>query len=71
LALAEEHLNRYPHGILDQEREALRIEALVALGRMDEARSRARAFEAAYPGSPHRARIAHALARGGRAPTGP
>lgn len=71
LALAEEHLRRYPHGILDQEREALRIEALVALGRIDDAEARARAFAAAYPNSPHRGRIAHALARGGRTTTGP
>jgi len=71
LALAEEHLRRYPHGILDQEREALRIEALVALGRMDDAEARAQAFAAAYPNSPHRGRIAHALARGGRATPAP
>jgi len=63
LFLAQEHLRRYPHGILDQEREALTIEALVALGKVDEARARARAFERTYPASPHRARIEHALAR--------
>jgi len=63
LSLTDEHLRRYPHGILDQEREALAIEALMELGRYDVARTRARAFQRAYPESPYRARIQHALAR--------
>ena len=63
LSLTDEHLRRYPHGILDQEREALAIEALTALGKDDEARTRARGFQRAYPDSPYRARIEHALAR--------
>ena len=43
--------------ILDQERERISIEALVVLGRKQEATTRARAFEAGYPSSPHLRRI--------------
>jgi hypothetical protein len=63
LALTAEHLRRYPRGILDQEREALAIEALAKLGRYEEARTRVRAFDQAYPGSPYRARIGQAFVR--------
>ncbi|HVY38867.1 MAG TPA: hypothetical protein VHM31_13070 [Polyangia bacterium] len=63
LSLTNEHLRRYPHGMLNQEREALAIEALLALGSVKEARQRAWAFELEYPDSPHRARIRQALAR--------
>jgi len=61
LSLTDEHRLRYPHGILDQEREALAIEALIKLGRRDEALARARAFARAYPTSPHRARVERTL----------
>lgn len=71
LSLTDEHLRRYPHGMLDQEREALAIEALVNLGRISEARARAQTFERAYPDSPHRARIQHVLARASGAATQP
>lgn len=71
LALTQEHRRRYPRGILDQEREALAIDALIALGRDGEARARARTFELAYPGSPHRARIERALGAAARPDTGP
>jgi len=53
----------FPRGILDQEREALAIEALIKLGRIDQARARAHAFEWAYRDSPHRARIERAFKR--------
>jgi len=43
--------------VLDQERERIAIEALVVLGRNQEATTRARAFEASYPSSPHLRRI--------------
>ena len=43
--------------VLDQERERIAIEALVLLGRDQEATTRARAFEASYPSSPHLRRI--------------
>jgi hypothetical protein len=42
-----------PSGLLAQEREALHIEALSALGRREEARARAGAFLKRYPTSPH------------------
>ncbi|HVT08413.1 MAG TPA: hypothetical protein VHO67_13220 [Polyangia bacterium] len=70
LSLTNEHLRRYPHGMLNQEREALAIEALIALGSTKEARQRAWAFELEYPDSPHRGRIRQALARAaGAAPS--
>ena len=70
LSLTEEHLRLFPRGLLDQEREALAIEALIKLGRIDPARTRAHAFEQAYRDSPHRARIQRAFRHvpGGLAP---
>lgn len=44
-------------GELVQERELLRIEVLVALGRSDEARRRARSFIDRYADSPYRAKL--------------
>jgi len=61
LQLIERAASRFPHGVLVQEREALRIEALVALGRIGEARARAQAFVSAYPKSPHLGRVTHLL----------
>jgi hypothetical protein len=46
-----------PNGELGQEREALTIEALQALGRSEEARRRGEAFLARYPASPHAAGV--------------
>lgn len=46
-----QHLLKFPHGRLAEEREALAIRALLSLGRSDEARSRANAFRSAYPHS--------------------
>jgi hypothetical protein len=43
----------FPNGVLVQERDALTIEALLALGEYSRARSLATAFLARYPGSPH------------------
>ena len=54
LELAE---RRYPQGVLNQEREALRVEALTRLGRIAEARERAKAFLRAYPTSPYASRV--------------
>lgn len=48
-----------PHGLLIQEREALLIEALSALGQHESARERGRAFLKRYPSSPH----VHAIER--------
>lgn len=46
-----EHARRFRDGRLVEEREALRIKALAGLGRMDEARRAATAFEARFPRS--------------------
>jgi hypothetical protein len=43
------HAHEYPDGVLVEEREAIAVKSLVALGRMDEARSRARALEQRFP----------------------
>jgi hypothetical protein len=51
LAVVEQHRQRFPHGRLAEEREALAIRALLSLGRRPEAEARARAFRAAYPNS--------------------
>ena len=58
LGMTEEHASRYPHGVLAQERDVIAIEALVRLGRRDEARARAMSFRALYPSSAHASRIA-------------
>jgi len=57
LAVARDHEQRCPDGLLVQERERIAIEALAKLGRVDAARARARAFEERYPSSPHLRRV--------------
>lgn len=57
LDLASRHAARFPSGSLSQEREVIAIDALVRLGRRDEARARAAAFAERLPSSAHRARI--------------
>lgn len=51
----------FPNGTLAQEREALAIEALGALGQRDAARARATRFLQRYPASPHAAMVKSAL----------
>ncbi len=46
-----EHTRRFKNGRLVEEREALRVKALVGLGRSEEARHAAAAFRARYPRS--------------------
>jgi hypothetical protein len=46
-----EHARRFRDGRLAEEREALRVKALAGLGRNDEARRAAAAFEARFPRS--------------------
>jgi hypothetical protein len=46
-----EHARRFKTGRLTEEREALRVKALAGLGRNDEARRAAAAFEARFPHS--------------------
>jgi hypothetical protein len=45
------HRREFPNGILSEEREAIAINALVALGDFDQATKRAAAFRARYPQS--------------------
>jgi hypothetical protein len=63
LQLVDEQARRFPHGTFAQEREVLKIDALVALGRSGEARDRARAFLAQHPESAHRPRLERMLAQ--------
>jgi hypothetical protein len=53
----EEIRLRFPGGVVRQEREALTIEALVRLGRHDDAARRAAAFVREFPASPYVARV--------------
>ena len=53
LAQVDRHAARFPHSALAQEREVIAIEALLRLGRSDEARLRAARFEQSYPTSAH------------------
>jgi len=58
LRMTEEHAARFPRGVLVQERDVIAIDALVRLGRRDEARAKAMSFRARYPSSAHASRIA-------------
>jgi hypothetical protein len=51
LSLLDTHRARFPHPHLAEEREALATQALVLLGRYDEARARAAALHASAPNS--------------------
>jgi hypothetical protein len=61
LKLCAVHVQRYPSGLLSQEREVIAIEALVGLGRRAEATERADRFRAAHPESSHLRRIEQVL----------
>jgi hypothetical protein len=51
LAILAEHERRYPAGRLSEEREVLRVKALVGLGRGGEARRAAASFRLHFPRS--------------------
>jgi outer membrane protein assembly factor BamD (BamD/ComL family) len=57
LALLDEHSRRFPRGALGEEREASRVTALCALGRVAEARAAADRFLRVSPLSPHAGRV--------------
>jgi outer membrane protein assembly factor BamD (BamD/ComL family) len=63
LRLARQHARRFPEGDLVQERQVVVVEALVRLGRVEEARARARRFRQRYPDSIHNRGIDAALER--------
>jgi hypothetical protein len=58
LDLTDRDALRFPNGALAQEREVIAIDALTRLGRMQDARARARDFFQAFPGSAHGPRVA-------------
>jgi hypothetical protein len=47
----DRHERQFPSGLLEEEREAMAVKALVLLGRAGDARSRAARFQARYPRS--------------------
>lgn len=51
LVIAHEHESRYPKGRLNEEREALRVRAMIGLGRLGEARQTAARFHRSFPRS--------------------
>ncbi len=57
LALTDEHMKRFRAPKFAQERERLAVVALVRLGRREEAKRRADAFEATFPESAHLTRV--------------
>jgi hypothetical protein len=61
LALAEDAERDFPKGQLVEERRAIAIRALVALGRLDEAQRRAEPFLAEYGRGAHAAAVRRAL----------
>ncbi|RYE83811.1 MAG: hypothetical protein EOO75_18870 [Myxococcales bacterium] len=63
LRLCEEHARGYPGGALGLEREVLAIDALVRLGRREEAERRAARFRERHPGSGYLPRLAVILGR--------
>jgi hypothetical protein len=63
LELCNEHARKFPNGGFAQEREVIAIDALVKLGRRDDAEARAKRFAAKYPGSAQSRRIDAILGR--------
>lgn len=61
LDLLRAHLRRFPAGQLAAERDYLTIDALVRLGRRDEARAQAHAFLLRHPASPYAKELERAL----------
>jgi hypothetical protein len=61
LALLDALRRDYPQGVLAQERDALAVEALLALGERAKARALAAQFLVRYPASPHAASVKRAL----------
>ncbi|MBL8677760.1 MAG: hypothetical protein JNK05_01240 [Myxococcales bacterium] len=58
----EQHRRQFAAGQLAEDRESLAVEALVTLGRNDEAQRRAEAFRRRWPDGVYRARVDAALA---------
>jgi hypothetical protein len=57
LRVLARHEADYADGQMVEDRDALHVQALCDAGRLEDARTEARAFARAYPGSPHAARV--------------
>jgi hypothetical protein len=57
----DEHERQFPGGLLAEERDALRVRALLLGGEQQQAEEHARGFLARYPGSVHAAAVERAL----------
>jgi hypothetical protein len=57
LTLIDQHERRFASGAMDQEREVIAVEALVRLGRLADARSRAQRFAREHAGSVYLGRM--------------
>jgi hypothetical protein len=57
LELAQKHERQFAQGVFAEEREAIAIEALLRLGRANEAAERHQRFERAFPSSTYRQRL--------------
>jgi len=71
LRAVEAHERAHPSGQLTEEREALAVRTLVALGRISAARERGARFAARYPGSMMLPAVEAALGATGPAPSAP
>lgn len=63
LAALRRHHDRFENGQLAEERDALRIEILIADGQHSRARAELAHFEASYPRSVHRSRLVRLMER--------
>jgi len=57
IAVLARHRKRFPEGLLARERDVSWITALCVLGRVDEAKTRAKSFLRAHGSSPHAAKV--------------
>jgi hypothetical protein len=57
------HAMQFPSGVMAQEREMIAIEALLRLGRIQQANARASTFLRQFPGSAHATRLENLLQR--------
>jgi hypothetical protein len=64
LDLCAAHTTQFPSGVMVQEREMIAIEALLRLGRIQQANARAATFSKSFPGSAHAARLENLLQGG-------
>ncbi len=58
----EQHARSFSHGQLAEDRESLAVQALVTLGRTEQARRRAESFRRRWPNGLYRSRVEAAIA---------